>query len=226
MYRKSFRYSKKIFFLNHDDKREFIARKIVTEEKSEIIPGIGVDIAHFSYKPVKNKNVVLMIARMLKTKGVMEYCQAARIVKQTYPDAVFNYLGGEGTLKVSDIKEYIDDGSVNYLGTTVDVRPYLEDCSVYVLPSYREGMPVSVMEAMSVGRAVVASDVPGCRETVIDGENGYLVPLGDAEAIADRIKRLFSEFEKTVEMGSKSRVLTEEKYDQDKINEKLLGYLI
>lgn len=226
MYRKSFRYSKKIFFLNHDDKREFIACKIVTEEKSEIIPGIGVDIAHFSYKPVKNKNVVLMIARMLKTKGVMEYCQAARIVKQTYPDAVFNYLGGEGTLKVSDIKEYIDDGSVNYLGTTVDVRPYLEDCSVYVLPSYREGMPVSVMEAMSVGRAVVASDVPGCRETVIDGENGYLVPLGDAEAIADRIKRLFSEFEKTVEMGSKSRVLTEEKYDQDKINEKLLGYLI
>lgn len=113
---------------------------------------------------------------MLKTKGVMEYCECARIVKQKYPDAVFNYLGSEGTVKIADIQEYIDDGSINYLGKTKDVRPYLEDCSVFVLPScYREGVPMSIMEAESVGRAIITYDNIGCRETVIDGYNGFLI---------------------------------------------------
>lgn len=161
LYKKAFRNSQKVFFLNKDDKAEFLRRKLVRETQCEIVHGIGVDLEKFADKPLKNHRTFLMVARMLKTKGVFEYCECARIVKRKYPDAVFNYLGAEGTVKLDDIREYIDDGSIVYLGTTDDVRPYYEDCAAYVLPSYREGMPMSVMEAEAVGRAIIATDVNG-----------------------------------------------------------------
>ncbi len=225
MYRKSFRYVKKVFFLNNDDKTEFLSRKLVKEEQCEIIPGIGVDLEHFAYKPIKNRRTFLMIARMLKTKGVTEYCKAARIVKQKYPDAVFNYLGAEGNLKVSDIQEYIDDSSINYLGTTKDVRPYLEDCAAIILPSYREGMPMAIMEAEAVGRAVLATDVPGCRDAVINGYNGFLVSQGDYEAIAEKIIWCIENSENTEAYGINSRKLAEEKFDQKIVNMKVLDII-
>ncbi|MCI8487698.1 MAG: glycosyltransferase family 4 protein [Clostridia bacterium] len=223
MYRKSFKYANKVFFLNNDDKAEFIARKIVKEEQCEVIPGIGVDLEHFAYKPLKNHNTFLMIARMLKTKGVTEYCQAARLVKQKYPDAVFNYLGAEGTLKVSDIQEYIDDGSIIYLGTTKDVRPYLENCAVYVLPSYREGMPMSIMEAEAIGRAVITTDVQGCKHTVVDGVNGFLVEKCNEKSIADAMINFLYKPQQIDEMSRASRNLVEEKFDRDEINTRILG---
>ncbi len=221
MYRKSFKSACKVFFLNSDDKSEFVSRGLVKQEKCEIIPGIGVDMDHFEYKPLKNYNTFLMIARMLKTKGVMEYCQAARIVKKKYPDAVFDFLGAEGTVKVADIQEYIDDGSVNYLGTTKDVRPYIENCAVYVLPSYREGMPISVVEAEAVGRAVIVSDVPGCRESMIVDENGLMCEVANSESLADKIIWCI-EHPKDVELfGINSRKLAEDRFDCIKINDKL-----
>lgn len=220
MYRKSFRYSNKVFFLNNDDKAEFIARKLVKEEQCEVIPGIGVDLEHFAYKPLKNHNTFLMIARMLKTKGVMEYCQAARLVKQKYPDAVFNYLGGEGTLKIEDIQEYIDDGSINYLGTTEDVRPYLEDCTALILPSfYREGLPMSIMEAEAIGRCIITTDNIGCRETVKNGYNGFLLPCKDVNAIVGKCCYVIEHFEETAQMGENSRRFAQERFEQNKINE-------
>lgn len=222
MYRKSFKYARKVFFLNNDDKDEFISRKLVKEEQCVVIPGIGVDLEHFAYKPVKNYRTFLMIARMLKTKGVIEYCEAARIVKQKYPDAVFNYLGAEGNLKVSDIQEYIDDGSVNYLGTTLDIRPYIEDCSGIVLPSYREGMPMSIMEAEAVGRAVVATDVPGCRHSVENGKNGLLVKKGDVQTLVGALIRLLGNPEQIDAMGRSSRILAEHKFDHRKINDEIV----
>ncbi len=223
MYRKSFKYANKVFFLNNDDKAEFIERKLVKSEQCEVIPGIGVDTDYFAFKPIKNYRTFLMIARMLKTKGVIEYCKAARIVKQKYPDAIFNYLGAEGTVKVSDIQEYIDDGSINYLGTTKDVRPYLEDCAVYVLPSYREGMPMSVMEAESVGRAIIATNVQGCKHTVVDGVNGFLVEKCNEKSIADAMINFLDNPQKVDEMSRGSRNLVEEKFDRNKINTQLLG---
>ena len=121
LYRKAFKHSKKVFFLNTDDKTEFIQKHLVTAEQCEIVHGIGVDLEKFSFKPLQNTKTFLMVARMLETKGVYEYCKCARLVKQKYPDAVFNYLGAEGTVKLADIQEYIDDGSITYLGTTKDV---------------------------------------------------------------------------------------------------------
>lgn len=222
MYRKSFKYSNKVFFLNQDDRDEFLSRELVKKDQCVIIPGIGVDIEYFAYKPLKNYNTFLMIARMLKTKGVMEYCKAARIVKQKYPDAVFNYLGAEGNIKIADIQEYIDDGSINYLGTTKDVRPYLEDCSVFVLPSYREGMPMSIMEAEAVGRAIIATNVQGCRSAVIDGKNGYVIDKCNVNQLADKMIFFIEDTNELERMSKSSRILVEEKFDQIKINEQIL----
>ncbi len=221
MYRKSFKYANKVFFLNNDDKAEFIERKLVNEAKCEVIPGIGVDTEYFAYKPLKNYDTFIMIARMLKTKGVIEYCKAARKVKKIYPQAVFNYLGAEGNIKVSDIQEYIDDGSIIYWGTTNDVRPYLEDCSVFVLPSYREGMPVAVMEAEAVGRAVIATDVPGCRQAVIDGENGYLIESRNVDALAEKMLMFLSDNQLVEQMGISGRDLAVKSFDKNFVTDKL-----
>lgn len=222
LYKKSLKHAEKIFFLNHDDENEFIERKLAKRDQCTVIHGIGVDLEKFQYKPLKNYNVFLMIARMLKTKGVMEYCECARIVKQKYPDAVFNYLGSEGTVKIADIQEYIDDGSINYLGKTKDVRPYLEDCSVFVLPScYREGVPMSIMEAESVGRAIITYDNIGCRETVIDGYNGFLIDKNDFKTIAEKMI-LFIEHKQKVElMGKNARAFAQEKFNQKNINKQI-----
>ena len=221
LYKRSFKKAKKVFFLNQDDKREFVARRILPEEKCQVIPGIGVDLERFAFAPVKNDRTFLMVARMLKTKGVLDYCRCARIVKQKYPDAVFHYLGAEGTVALTDIQEYIDDGSICYLGTTKDVRPLLEDCTALLLPSSREGMPMSIMEAEAVGRGVITYDCVGCKDTVTDGYNGYVVPLGDYEAMAERCIRMIENPEKMVEMGKNSRQLAAEKFDQKKINQML-----
>ncbi len=223
LYRGAFKKSSTVFFLNDDDKNEFVSRGLVNESKCEVIPGVGVDTEYFSYKPIKNYRTFLMIARMLKTKGVIEYCRAARVVKKMHPDVVFNYLGAEGTLKLADIQEYVDDGSVNYLGTTKDVRPYLEGCSVMVLPSYREGMPMSVMEAEAVGRAIIATDVQGCRHAVDDGVNGYLVKEKSVDRLVEKMLYFINNPEAVDEMSKNSRAVAVDKFDKIKVNEQVLS---
>lgn len=225
LYKKSFKYSKKVFFLNNDDKAEFIQRKLVKPEQCEVVYGIGVDLNKFAYKPIKNTRSFLMVARMLKTKGVYEYCKCARLVKQKYPDAVFNYLGAEGTVKVSDIQEYIDDGSINYLGTTTDVRPYLEDVLLLLLSSYREGMPMSIMEAESIGRGIITSDGIGCKETVVDGYNGFIVPRGDYEKMAEKVIWCIENTAAAEKFGENARKFAEENFDQEKINDYICGVI-
>ncbi|MCH5166000.1 MAG: glycosyltransferase family 4 protein [Clostridiales bacterium] len=225
-YKKSFKHAKKVFFLNNDDKSEFIARGLVKETQCEIIPGIGIDVEEFAYKPFVNDKTFLMVARMLKTKGVIEYCKAARAVKKKYPEAVFNYLGGEGDLTVSDIKEYIDDGSVNYLGTTNDVRPFYEDCTALVLPTYREGFPVCVMEAMAMGRAVIASDTNGCRDAVKNDENGFLVETRNVDKLIEKIVYCIEHTDEIKNMGEAAHGFAVENFDGVKINEQLYGLVM
>lgn len=224
LYKKAFKISRKVVFLNEDDKKEFIARKLVKPNKCEIINGIGVDVNKFAFRPMQNGANFLMVARMLKTKGVMEYCEAARMVKAVRPQAVFGYVGGEGTITLGDIKSYIDDGSVTYFGTTDDVRPYYEACTAFVLPSYREGMPMAVMEAESVGRAIIATDVNGCRSAVRDDYNGFLIAKGDscAAELANKCIYFIDNPEVAAEMGEKSRTLAENEFDSRVINAKLL----
>ena len=147
-------------------------------------------------------------------------------MKKVYPEAVFNFLGAEGNIKVSDIQEYIDDGSVNYLGTTNDVRPYLEDCSVLVLPSYREGMPMSIMEAMSVGRGIIATNVPGCKDTVEDGINGYLIEKDTmVKELKSRMVKVILDKKRVEDFSLKSREICDNKFEQKKINCTILNVI-
>ncbi|MBQ3040450.1 MAG: glycosyltransferase family 4 protein [Clostridia bacterium] len=226
LYKKAFKISRKVFFLNNDDKNEFVNRNLVFENKCEIIHGVGVDIERFSPKPIENRNTFLMIARLLKTKGVIEYCEAARKVKKLYPQATFNLLGPEGTLTKSDIQQYIDDGSISYFGETTDVRPYIEDCSVHVLPSYREGLGLVNAEAGAMGRPIITGDTNGTRDTVIDGYNGFLVPIKNSEALAEKMIYFLENPQAIETMGLNARKYAEENFDQNKINEKICEIIL
>lgn len=224
LYKKSFKQCKKVFFLNNDDKTEFVKRKLVADKQCEIVHGIGVDLEKFTYKPIRSYKSFLMVARLVKTKGVFEYCKCARIVKQKYPEAEFSYLGAEHSLKVSDIQEYINDGTINYLGEVTDVRTYLEDALLLLLPSYyREGMPMSIMEAEAVGRAVITTDNIGCRDTVVNGYNGFLLPVGDYKQMAEKVMWCIEHPVEVEKMGKNARTFAEEHFDQKEINEKIVG---
>ena len=219
LYRSAFKVSKAVLFLNNDDKQEFINRKLAKENKCFVINGIGVDLNHFKQKPLKNNNTVLMVARMLKSKGVYEYLECARRVKKIIPTATFNYLGAEGDISCENIKEYIDDGSVNYLGVVKDVRPYLEDATMFILPTfYREGLPMSIMEAESMGRAIITTNSVGAKETVVDGYNGFKVETKNVEQLVEKVTYLLENQEKAIEMGQNSRTFAEQNFDKDKIN--------
>jgi glycosyltransferase involved in cell wall biosynthesis len=223
MYKRAFKKADGVFFLNEEDKQEFIERKLVKEEKSIVVHGIGVNTEHFGFSPVKFYNSFLMVARLTESKGVKIYCKAAREIKKKYPDARFGYLGQEGSLDFSEIQEYIDDKSLNYYGETDDVRKYLDDCSVFVLPSYyREGLPMSIMEAMSKGRAIITTDNFGCRDTVKDGYNGFLVPVKNVKALVEKMEYCLLNPEKVSEMGKNSRTFVLEKFEQSIINDKII----
>lgn len=220
-YKKAFKNSKKVFFLNNDDRAEFVNRKLVKEEQCEIVHGIGIDLERFEYKPVENSTTFLMIARLLKTKGVYEYCEAAKIVKEKYPDAVFNLLGPEGTIKAEDIKEYTESGIVNYLGETNDVRPFIKEASVHVLPSYREGLGLVNAEAGAMGRPIITCDTNGTRDTVVDGYNGFLVPVKDSKSIAEKMIYFLEHPETVDQMGKNAREHSERMFDYRVINKKI-----
>ena len=223
LYKSSFRHCQSVFFLNQDDRKEFIARGLVKAEQCHVLHGIGVDLEKYAYRPVKNHNTFLMVARMIKTKGVFEYCQCARTVKQKYPDVIFNYLGPEGTVTVADIRQYIEDGSINYLGTTDDVRPYYENCFVCVLPSYyREGLPASIMEANAVGRPILANNTVGSRDAVVDGQTGFLV---DNSHLAEKAVWFLEHPEEAEKMGRNARKFAEENFDQLEINKQILDII-
>ncbi len=226
LYRSAFKISKKVFFTNHDDKAEFIERKLVKANQCEVIPGIGVDLTYFDYRPVKNTYTFLMVSRMLVTKGVLEYCEAARKVKKLYPHAIFNYLGGEGTVTLSDIQQYIDDGSICYLGTAKDVRPYYEDCAVQVLPTfYREGLVIVNVEAGAIGRPTITCDTIGARDTVKNGYNGFLIPIKDVSALAEKMIYFLENPSKVEAMGLNNRAFAEKYFNQTEINEKICKIL-
>ena len=221
-YKKSLKYAKKVFFLNSDDKDEFIKRGFVTKEQCEQIPGIGIDLDRFQKKPIVNENVFLMVARLIESKGVLEYCEAAKIVKEKYPDAVFNLVGKEYFITKETLKEYIDSGIINYLGEAKNVVPHYENCSVHVLPTYyREGLVTVNMEASAVGRAIITCDNTGTSETVKDGYSGFLVPTKDIGTIAEKMIYFLENPDKIYEMGENARKYAEENFNQKEINEKI-----
>lgn len=219
-------FSRAVLFQNEDDRSEFVNRGIVNREKTRIIHGSGVDIHHFAEMPLPQSPGFLFVGRLIKDKGVREYLEACRIVKRECPDALCMLVGpfdsNPSALSAEELDEFTKDGTVAYYGEQQDVRPYLEKTSVYVLPSYHEGTPKSVLEAMAAGRAVVTTDAPGCRETVTNGVNGFLVEPKNANAVAEAMLRLANDPALCRTFGKNSRKIAVEKYDVDKVNASII----
>ena len=229
LYRNALKKSEAVFFQNGDDLAIFREMGLVgANQKVVMINGSGVNLEYFSYsKPPADKEIsFLLIGRLLTSKGIREYARAAEMVKSRCPGAKFILLGrllnSPDSINLTELKRWQDEGVLEYEGGTEDVRPYLEQCSVYTLPSYREGTPRSVLEAMSTGRAIITTDAPGCRETVIEGVNGFLVPVQDCDALAGAMFKFIEQPELIEKMGTASRKLAEEKFDVNKVNRVIL----
>lgn len=230
LYRIAFTCADCVIFQNPDDLDEFCKLKLANRKKCALVNGSGVNMKSFSPAPLSNKPVFFMLSRLLKSKGVCEYLKAAELVKAEYPDAEFNLLG-KFEYKMQDavpgevVLDYINRGIINLIPETFDVRPYFESCSVYVLPSYREGTPRTVLEAMAMGRPIITTDINGCRETVKDGINGYLVPVGDVKALANAMKRFIENPDLVKPMGNESIRYCKEKFDVNSVNDAMCKFL-
>jgi glycosyltransferase involved in cell wall biosynthesis len=229
LYKTALGYAHRVVFLNPDDRREFVDKGIVQSGKSSVLGGIGVDLSEWPFaESVVDPLTFVFVGRLLKSKGLLEFVEAARNVKTKSPAAQFVILGDADTkldsLSRNDISQWVSEGAVSWPGH-VDVRPWLARASVFVLPSYREGVPRSTQEAMAMGRPVITTDVPGCRETVEEGVNGFLVPVRNAQALAQAMLRFVNNPELVKTMGLASRRMAEEKFDVRKANAKLLAIL-
>lgn len=217
-----------VIFQNPDDRNEFIGRKLVKRIKTDIVNGSGVNMEHFRHEPLPEGSITfLMLSRLLKSKGVGEYLEAARIVKSRHPEVQFKLLGKyeysmQDALSAEYVERFISDGVVERYEESDDVRPYYKECSVYVLPSYREGTPRTVLEAMSVGRPIITTDTNGCRETVLDGVNGYLVPVHNVPALVEAIERFIANPQLIEKMGTESIRICKEKFEVNAVNKKML----
>lgn len=230
LYRIAAGFNQKVIFQNPDDRTDFIAAGCLTNDtKTALINGSGVDLLHYARMPLTDEPVFLMIARLLVSKGVLEYAEAARKLRGRYPQARFILVGPhDGGLDAVDpvlVEEWHQQGVVEYLGPAQDVRPHMAATSVYVLPSYREGTPRSVLEAMAMGRAIVTSDAPGCRETIRDGEEGFLVEPRNATALADAMARFLDDPSLAAQMAEKAHARAIEKYDVRRVNRQIMGEL-
>ncbi|MEQ3636209.1 MAG: glycosyltransferase family 4 protein [Thalassolituus sp.] len=227
LYRFSLSRNRLVFFQNPDDEALFRQLNLLKPTiPSRVVNGSGVDVAEYALSPLPETPSFLLIARLLGDKGVREYAQAAALVKQRFPDVTFRLVGwiddNPDAISQAELDAWIAAGSIEFMGKLSDVRAAIANCSVYVLPSYREGTPRTVLEAMAMGRAVITTDAPGCRETVVDGRNGYLVPVQDVSALSESMIKLIENPEQVAAMGARSRQMAEEKYDVHKVNKAML----
>lgn len=228
-YRISLKFNQRVFFQNVDDQDLFLSEKLVQKSKCILTHGSGVDLTYYNFSPISpTKNPeFLFVGRLLKKKGILEYIEAARILKVKYPKTSYNVLGdihpNPSSLSQEEIIALSQKNLVHYLGRVDDVRSALRSCTVFVLPSYREGTPRAVLEAMAIGRPIITTDVPGCRETVKNGKNGYLVPARDAKALAEAMEKFILDPDLAPKMGTFSRKLAQEKYDVHQVNKVILG---
>lgn len=222
--------NRSLVLYNADDVAEVQRHSLVAPDKIARVNGTGIDLAQYAVcPPVTAPLTFLLAARLLREKGIAEYAEAARRVRRQAPQVRFVLLGGLDTsawaLQRDEVQQWVDEGVLEWPGQVPDIRPWLEQASVYVLPSYREGVPRSNQEAMAMGRPLITTDAPGCRETVRDGENGFLVPVRDAERLAGAMLRFVNQPSLVASMGAASRRLAEERFDVHAINRQLLAIL-
>jgi len=232
LYRAALKRSKAVIFQNSDNAQLFVDFNIVPHSKCKIVNGSGVNIDAFKEKSLpeicykRNELVFLCVARLLKEKGLREYAEAAKLVKHQYPYSKFILVGPlDPSPDGISLEEVNGWGSITYQGETNNVKPHIESSHVYVLPSYHEGLPRSTLEAMAVGRAVLTTTAVGCKETVEDGVNGFKVPVGDSEKLAEKMIWCLENKERLADMGAASRRIVTEKFDVKIVNRDILDIL-
>jgi N,N'-diacetylbacillosaminyl-diphospho-undecaprenol alpha-1,3-N-acetylgalactosaminyltransferase len=225
LYRQTFKLSDTVMFVNRDDPEYLISKKIIDPQKVFIIKGVGIDTTKWKPIPKKDEWIrVTMVARALKHKGVHEFIKAATLLGQKYPDVSFQYVGApdEGN-RFSVSEEFMkDQSSIHYLGQQENIRHILSQSDIFVLPSYREGLPRTSMEAASMGLPIVTTDAVGCRETVDNGVNGFLIPPQNVQALADAIEKLIINPSLRQKMGNAGREKAIREFDIGTIVEKHL----
>ena len=229
LYQQALLRSHKAFFQNPDDLKLFQDLKLLgSNTPAVVVNGSGVNVTDFNVLPLpldasqKPKISFLLIARLLVDKGVREYAEAARIIQQQYPHVEFNLVGwideNPSAIRQQELDQWVASNTLKFWGKLTDVRPAIAESSVYVLPSYREGTPRTVLEAMAMGRAIITTDAPGCRETVVDGDNGFLVEVKSVESLVEAMQKFINQPELIEKMGNRSREIALHKYDVHQVN--------
>ncbi len=233
LYQQALSHSHKTFFQNPDDLQLFQNLKLInTDVPAVVVNGSGVNVTDFNVLPLpldhqqKPKVAFLLIARLLIDKGVREYAEAAKIIKAQYPQAEFHLVGwiddNPAAITQAELDTWIDNKTLNYWGKLSDVRPAIAKSSVYVLPSYREGTPRTVLEAMAMGRAIITTDAPGCRETVVHGQNGFLVDVKSVDSLVKAMQTFIQQPALLKQMGEQSRQMALDKYDVHQVNQHMM----
>lgn len=229
LYKLSFPFLEQIIFLNKDDRRDLIEKYGIKVKNAEVLGGIGLNLEEYLYtRPFLKKIRFIFIGRLLVEKGIFEYIEAAKIIKKDFPDVEFVVLGAldeenPGGIKKDDLEKLFKDNIIIYPGYVQNVHDWIKDSSVFVLPSYREGFPRSTQEAMAIGRAIITTNVPGCKETVVNGLNGFLVLPFNAEELAFTMKIFINDPDLVEEMGKESYKIAKDKFDSKKVNDRLLS---
>lgn len=235
LYRTALKRSAHVFFQNPDDRGLFVDEGLVAKGVTSLIPGSGIDLNRFY--PLADRGVpgeqmcFLLIARMLWDKGVGEYVEAARLLKNHYPQARFALLGfldvqNPATISRAQVQQWVDEGVVEYWGTSTDVREQIAQADCVVLPSYREGTPRTLLESAAMGRPLVTTNAVGCREVVDEGVNGYLCEVRSAGSLADAMKKIIQlpDHQRTA-MGLRGREKMERQFDEKKVIDAYLGVI-
>jgi glycosyltransferase involved in cell wall biosynthesis len=230
LYRAATTLNGRVIFQNPDDRNDFIAAGCLADpDKCVIVDGSGVDLDHFTPAPMVDAPVFLMIARLLRSKGVSEYLEAAKHVRSLHPAARFLLVGahdgGPDAVDHFEIDSAVASGTIEWFGSLDDVRPAIALAAIYVLPSYREGTPRSVLEAMAMGRAIITTDVPGCRETIRNGVEGLLVPPRNSAALAKAMDQMIKSPEMVAVMGANALDRVRGKYAVDRVNQQVIAAL-
>ena len=233
LYRPALRKSDAVFFHNEDDRRLFVEKGIATAGQARVIPGSGVDLARYKATPLPGTAAgptFLLIGRLISEKGVREFVDAARLVTAEWPEARFQLLGditsGPRAIGRDEVEGWIAEDAIEYLGSAPDVRPIIAQADCVVLPSYREGLPRSLLEGAAMARPLVATDAPGCRNLVEPGETGFLCEVRSAQSLAEAMSKIagLSPGQRE-EMGKRARQMVEERYSDERVNEAYLAVL-
>jgi glycosyltransferase involved in cell wall biosynthesis len=231
LYKISLLFANGVMFQNRDDLNLFQTLGILQHRRTVVIDGSGVNLDWFRYEPIVIDPIrFLMIGRLYREKGIYEYIEAVKIVKTIHPDVCFRLIGAPdanpNSLSKSDVENLLKGCIIEYLEHSDDVREHIRVSSVYVLPSYREGVPRSTLEAMAMGRPIITTDSPGCRETVVDGENGLLVAARDSRSLATAMLSLINKRCDLGKMGRKSREIVEHRFDVRLVNASIKRFVL